>query len=490
MGGARHRKEKGQPLLSELQDIHIAKQQARSIAADAGLNVNGVNFSGSSDTLWGKLHCQAKNEQKLDALINVVKAKYPSRLGNFKAEDFAAPDPMPEAPRVNVQETFRPASQASQATPGGATPPSPRRTTPSRKTMIGSAALVALLVAIAIASVPWQCVPRPVPSLPDADEEIDAALIDEDVARPSPPPPAPKPPQPCPDDMVLIPSGEFLMGSPDHEGRPDEHPQHRVRFERPFCIDRMEVAVRAYEKCVAAGACILQTTVEWPGLSPDDRLIQSNFCNGGHPDRADAPMNCVNWAESRVYCEWGGQAGGPRRLPREAEWEYAARGSTSRTFPWGEMVPSQALTNLCGEECARDQSARNPLQRLVSIPGWDDHYASTAPVGAFNFDVTPEGVRDLAGNVFEWVEDVYVRDAYAASQMSRRHSQIRGVAFPSRGGDLRGTRGGGWGDADPSFTRGASRDGDQPSGRYNEVGFRCARAARESRDVRNPGGAP
>ncbi len=130
----------------------------------------------------------------------------------------------------------------------------------------------------------------------------------------------PKAPGPR-EGMVAIPSGTFAMGSDD--GPPTEKPVHSTTV-AAFQIDRTEVTVSAYDACVKAGACTPAAT--------------GPFCNGAQPERANHPVNCVNWNQSTAYCAWAG-----KRLPATAEWEYAARGPEARRWPWGQTPPGQQM---------------------------------------------------------------------------------------------------------------------------------------------------
>ena len=168
-----------------------------------------------------------------------------------------------------------------------------------------------------------------------------AALVDAGsvTVTPTTSPAVPAPPAlTCPNGSVLIPAGEFSMGSPDGQGRADEHPRHRVRS-AAFCMDRTEVTVAAYRACTSRGPCTvpIDTSVLW-GLA-------HTHCNWGRSVTDTHPVNCVDWNQARNYCAW---AGG--RLPTEAEWEYAARGVESRQYPWGDAAPDGTRANLCGSE--------------------------------------------------------------------------------------------------------------------------------------------
>jgi formylglycine-generating enzyme required for sulfatase activity len=197
----------------------------------------------------------------------------------------------------------------------------------------------------------------------------------------------------CPRGMVFIRGGTFNMGS--ENGASDERPVHRVTVSG-FCLDRTE----------AAGA---------DGM----------------------PIVNASWDQAKASCEKQG-----KRLPTEAEWEFAARGTAGRTYPWGEATPT------CERAMYRD--CEGTL-----------HKVGTHPAGA-----TPEGVQDLAGNVWEWVEDCS-GNYDAASQNNPRKEQC---------GDARVNRGGSWSN-DASGLRGANRRRDDPRFQSVFLGFRCARGA-------------
>lgn len=206
-------------------------------------------------------------------------------------------------------------------------------------------------------------------------------------------------------DMVTIPAGEFWMGcdpsvSPDCS--PDSSPAHLV-YVSAFEIDRTEVTVGAYRKCVEVGVC------EWPEaqyslMGPTWEL----------PEADKYPMNFLSWFDAKKFCEWAG-----KRLPTEAEWEKAARGTDARKFPWGNATPNcclvaGALSQGCGCSCS---------PYLV------------APVGSRPAGASPYGVLDMVGNVAEWVLDAYDSDYYATSPL------VDPVALsPSAGEDLKVVR--------------------------------------------------
>jgi formylglycine-generating enzyme required for sulfatase activity len=162
--------------------------------------------------------------------------------------------------------------------------------------------------------------------------------------------------------MAKIPGARFRMGARD--GRPDERPVHVVQV-APFEIDLTEVTVSAYAECVAAGQCSL----------PDNQVPE---CDWGHHGLERHPIACVNWDQAIQFCTFAG-----KRLPSEAEWELAARGTDGRRYPYGAGASG-------GEEC-EITSADRPTCEVAS-----------APRGR-----SPFGVFDMTGNVDEWTASTY-----------------------------------------------------------------------------------
>jgi formylglycine-generating enzyme required for sulfatase activity len=263
------------------------------------------------------------------------------------------------------------------------------------------------------------------------------------------------PPGRCSEDMVLVPAGSFQMGSPDGAGDADEHPQHDVTLSA-YCIDRTEVTVAAYGACVAAGACRAPPrTVHWSAYSPEDVKRYSRWCNPS--DRPDHPINCVEWELATAYCTWRG-----RRLPTEAEWEYAARGDDGRVYPWGNDAPSPQRLDLCGSECAA--MAKRDLQEDWKATYGDDGWETTAPVGSYPEGASRFGVLDMAGNVWEWTSDWY--GPYAPAAQTNPQGATTGTSRVSRGG--------GWASRGTNRARSADRNWLDPKARDCDLGFRCA----------------
>lgn len=216
----------------------------------------------------------------------------------------------------------------------------------------------------------------------------------------------------CPSGMVSIPRGTFRMGS--NSGDADEKPVHSVTL-GAFCMDATEVTVDMYGACVRGGGCNTSDLNKW------------GTCNWGMGGMGNHPINCVDWKQASAYCRWAN-----KRLPTEEEWEYAARGTDGRTYPWGNAAPS-------GQLCWKRSDG-------------------TCRVGSYSGGDSPFGLKDMAGNVWEWTSSGYSED-YSKN----------------RANDTRVNRGGGWSDGDPSYVRAARRDWSDPTIRDIGLGFRCAR---------------
>lgn len=272
--------------------------------------------------------------------------------------------------------------------------------------------------------------------------------------------------------MVLVPATEgFRVGSESKDASLAERPVRTVKL-RAFCIDKTEVTVAQYRKCVtearAGTACPpAPTTVSGTAYDTEAQKPWAALCNGDRKDRDDHPINCVEWTTADTYCRWAGKA-----LPTEAQWEYAARGPESRPFPWGEQAPTteavkaKKLLNACGKEC-RPLAARLLTPRLIrSMYDVDDGAEGTAPVGSYPDGQSPFGALDMAGNVLEWVVDSW--GSYDAAQTDNPVHD-KPAAIP-----LRVVRGSDWATTAPSDARASARYSQEVQERRPTVGFRCA----------------
>jgi formylglycine-generating enzyme required for sulfatase activity len=221
--------------------------------------------------------------------------------------------------------------------------------------------------------------------------------------------------------MVLVPAGEFWMGcneQKDADCFSDEKPGHKV-FLKAFYIDKYEATQADYDRCVAAGGC--KVNQKWENLYG-----------------ASQPVVKVAWDDANSYCRWAG-----KKLPTEAQWEKAARGTDGRIYPWGNQSPTCDLAVYSG--CTE---------------------TGTLAVGSKPAGASPYGALDMAGNAWEWVADWYDENYYA-------HSPANDPAGPASG-TYKVLRGGGWID-DAGGTRASLRSMDFRGDLGISFGFRCAK---------------
>ena len=225
--------------------------------------------------------------------------------------------------------------------------------------------------------------------------------------------------------MVFVGGGRFVMGAPagDKTSAPNERPAH-TEVVPPFYIDKVEVTVEAYRACVDRHAC-----------KPPER--SSALCTYDLGDPL-LPVSCVHWSDADTYCRTVG-----KRLPRETEWELAARGSTTTRYPWGGGAGCNFAATLLHESTGRSCSGKRPSR------------VGTHPSGQ-----SPFGALDMFGNVEEWVSDFYVEHI------------AEGVA--PRAGASHVLRGGGW-LSPPSMAKSTSRNWGGALEAGPNVGLRCAR---------------
>jgi formylglycine-generating enzyme required for sulfatase activity len=223
--------------------------------------------------------------------------------------------------------------------------------------------------------------------------------------------------------MVRIPAGPFQMGSNDRH--PDESPLHVVDIPTPYDIDLYEVTNAEYRDYLRATG--RSSKGIWPG---------GDF----PPDLARHPVANVNWFEAKAYCEWRG-----KRLPTEAEWEKAARGTDGRMYPWGNTM---------------DVSRANIAESRIG---------HTMPVGSYPKGRSPYGLYDVAGNVWDWTEDWY-KPYPGNHEPDDNYGERYKVA---RGGGFNKCTFYGCGSHAPTFNRAFFN----PASRMETFGFRCAQSA-------------
>ncbi len=271
---------------------------------------------------------------------------------------------------------------------------------------------------------------------------------------------APSASGPCPAGMIFHPAGKTIVGS---KSLPD-HARAKVSGERKvdlsaFCLDGTEVTVRAYEACVADNASCARTPddVNYRMGNDERRKKLIGFCNARKPARLDHPINCVDFTMAQSFCKWR-----KARLPTEAEWEYAARGSGQHDYPWGDEPPDPTRLNAAGTEHAA-WDKENGGDGKTMFDG-DDKWVGTAPVGSFPAGRSQFGVSDLAGNVWEWTAD------YFGPYEPGEHKDPTGPAA----GEERVIRGGAFNGWDPQWANPAWRY-HYPEDVYSHaLGFRCA----------------
>ena len=241
--------------------------------------------------------------------------------------------------------------------------------------------------------------------------------------------------------QVYIPQGSFQMGGMDTRASTDEKPVHKVDL-KGYWIDKVEVTNAMFLLCVQAGVCN-------PPQNVTSETRQSYFNNS---EFNDFPVVNVTWDNARQYCEWAG-----RRLPTEAEWEYAARGGTINTYPWGEDKPDGTRAN------------------------FNYMLGDTNRVGSYTSGASPFGVLDMAGNVFEWVQDYYDAEYYANGPANNPSGPLARSAYFKRV-----ARGGSFADGEAEIRAsnraavlGPNFDAELGSAAYlgdfsPRIGFRCA----------------
>jgi formylglycine-generating enzyme required for sulfatase activity len=263
--------------------------------------------------------------------------------------------------------------------------------------------------------------------------------------------------------MVYVPEAEFIMG--DKEGFKNEKPEHEVALDDYF-IDQTEVTNAMFKAFITEtgyktdAELFGESLVYQPGefVVAADKWKKERGVDWLHPFGSGTsisgyenhPVVQVSWNDATAYCAWAGA-----RLPTEAEWELAARSPDGRTYPWGEGSLNGMLANF----------ADIHLDAIWALKSADDGYKFTAPVGTYPLGVSPYGALDMAGNVSEWVLDIYGYDYYSKSDASNPTGPGTGGTHVVRGGQWRYTGEG---------LRTTAREGQLTKYSIDYLGFRCA----------------
>lgn len=268
----------------------------------------------------------------------------------------------------------------------------------------------------------------------------------------------------APEGMVRVPAGEFRMGAPaDSGGLPDERPE-RLVFLDAFDIDRFEVTNEAYFRFVSkTGHRMPENNNPATTLWKDGRPM---------PGIERHPVVNVSWTDADAYCRWLG-----KRLPTEAEWEKAARGTDARRYPWGNQW-DLSLANSASYWAGRTVEFNSGVDweafwikgegaRIAKEQGLNGEVL-TMPVGSFRDAASVYGLFDMAGNVAEWVHDWYNPNYYPSASLTNPMGPDRGA--------IKSMRGGSW--LKPAVSlRTSDRDWGTMDSRPSGTGFRCAQDA-------------
>jgi eukaryotic-like serine/threonine-protein kinase len=291
-----------------------------------------------------------------------------------------------------------------------------------------------LIIVLLILTVSCQPAPTPTPAPPTAvagaprttmppTTALVPTLVPPTTARVPTMVPTTVAPTPGIGEMVLIPAGEFTMGSND--GDSDEKPSHTVYLDT-FWMDKFEVTNALYKKCMDTGKC----------SRPSETKSSTRSSYYGNSQYDNYPVIYVSWNDANAFCAWAG-----KRLPTEAEWEKAARGTDARTYPWGNNFDRNLLNSSEGDK------------------------SDTTAVGSYPGGASPYGIMDMAGNVWEWVADWYSDNYYSSSPRNNPTGPSSGQ-YPV-------VRGGSWLHIS-IYARASGRFTYKPDSRYINLGFRCA----------------
>ncbi|WP_374433637.1 SUMF1/EgtB/PvdO family nonheme iron enzyme [Inhella sp.] len=307
----------------------------------------------------------------------------------------------------------------------------------------------------------------------EAEQRVDQARAEQQRATPSAPGERFRDCADCP-ELVILPAGKFIQGSPDNEeGRSeDEGPWHEVILAQPMAVGRMEVTRAEWSAFVRDRGYRSEAErgdgcTAWNGKLAL-RTTERNWRRPGFEQAANHPVVCISWQDVQAYLQWLNQHSGgkPYRLLTESEWEYAARAGSQERFPWGA---DPALRQFCQHVNGADQSAQRTVPGAAGVwqlAGCDDLHPFTAP--AAELQANAFGLHGMLGNAAEWVQDCYSEATYASNPpQDGRAAQIERCPH-------RVVRGGSWYDAPPR-TRPAKRARQAPDARTDAIGFRVMR---------------
>jgi len=267
-------------------------------------------------------------------------------------------------------------------------------------------------------------------------------------------------------EMVLVPAGEFMMGSAnDPDAEPPEKPAHKVKISQPFYIGKYDVTVAQFK--AFAEAMKFQTEAEkrnsgWKmfGGNQWGEVAGLNWYNPSFKQEDDHPVVFMTWDDTHEFCKWATKlAGRTVRLPTEAEWEYAARGPKSLKYPWGDKWEG-IIANVADASLRRAGINQGGINE-------DDGYPYTSPGGTYK-NASWCGAFDMAGNVYQFCQDYFNEKYYGESPALDPQGPAKGVN--------RVLRGGCW-NCGPGSCRSARRMASEPGACFPERGFRVVVAA-------------
>lgn len=272
-------------------------------------------------------------------------------------------------------------------------------------------------------------------------------------------------------ELVVIPIGNFQMGSPDNEPdrKSNEGPRFPVRIQRGFALSRSETTVGQFRAFVTATGYTPSSVQNGNSTIYDERSGSMTARSGvtwqsdhnGRNAAAELPVIHVSWVDAKAYADWlSQQTGKTYRLPSEAEFEYVLRAGTQTRYPWGEGNPTRLVGNLTGDG-DRSDTRRNWVN---AFPDYSDGYWGPAPIRSY--EANRFGIHDINGNVSEWVEDCW-HDNY-------QRAPTDGSAWVNPGCNRRVIRGGSWASS-PDQARSAFRLTASPTTTNARLGFRVAR---------------